>query len=67
VLCLIWPTANQKIIKQVGLGWEERCGDTVVAEDRTEIVEEGERVSARSELSDEVPVATEEYGVQKKY
>jgi NCS1 family nucleobase:cation symporter-1 len=67
VLCLIWPTENQKIIKQMGLGWEEQCGDTVVAEDGTEIVEEGERVSARSEASDDVAVATKEYRVQKKY
>lgn len=51
----------------MGFGWEEQCDETVVAEDGTEILEEGKRVSARSESSDEAPVATEEYGAPKKY
>ncbi|QIW98081.1 hypothetical protein AMS68_003599 [Peltaster fructicola] len=42
VLCLIWPTQNQKLIKDMGLGWEEISYRPVVAEDGTVIGEEFE-------------------------
>jgi NCS1 family nucleobase:cation symporter-1 len=51
LLCLVWPTANQKLIKELGLGWEESCGDVIMAADGTIIVEEGKVVRARSETS----------------
>jgi len=37
VLCKIWPTKNQKLIKEMGLGWEEMSFREVVAEDGTVI------------------------------
>ncbi|KAF4624327.1 hypothetical protein G7Y89_g13845 [Cudoniella acicularis] len=67
VLCIIWPTDNQKIIKEMGLKWEEECGDAVVAEDGTEIVEEGKQVHARNDSSEGIPRETEMYGGQDKY
>lgn len=66
VICLIWPTANQKLVKEMGLGWEESCGDEILAADGTVIVEEGKVVRARSETSDDVGgVMGEEFG--RKY
>ncbi|RAL63675.1 hypothetical protein DID88_003718 [Monilinia fructigena] len=39
-LCTIWPTKNQKIIKEMNLGWESQYGDIVIAEDGTRIAEQ---------------------------
>ena len=66
VICLFWPTKNQRLIKEMGLGWEEASGDRIVAEDGTEIIEEGKRVHAVGEISDD-GVGREEYGVEGKY
>lgn len=54
VLCTIWPTKSQALIKEMGLGWEEQSGDIVVAEDGTQIVEEGREVRVRDESSDDI-------------
>jgi nucleobase:cation symporter-1, NCS1 family len=42
VICLVWPTRNQKIIKEMGLGWEEMGNREVVAADGTIITDEQE-------------------------
>jgi len=49
LICLVWPTHNQKLIKEMGLKWEQESGDFVVAADGTEIVQEGMVVRAREE------------------
>ncbi|KAG0647479.1 Allantoin transport [Hyphodiscus hymeniophilus] len=67
LICLFWPTQNQILIKEMGLGWEEASGDRIVAEDGTEIVEEGKTVHAvGGEISDDA-VGREEYGIDSKY
>jgi NCS1 family nucleobase:cation symporter-1 len=40
ILCLIWPTKNQKLIKEMGLGWEEMSYKDIVAADGTIISED---------------------------
>ena len=42
VLCLVWPTKNQKLIREMGLGWEEISYQPIVAVDGTMIPEEQE-------------------------
>ncbi|KAM3081143.1 hypothetical protein ACMFMG_005098 [Clarireedia jacksonii] len=54
-ICKVWPTKNQKIIKEMGLGWESQYGDFIVAEDGTKIVEQGRIVRAISDGSDGEP------------
>jgi NCS1 family nucleobase:cation symporter-1 len=66
IICLFWPTRNQSLIKEMGLGWEEASGDRIVAEDGTEIVEEGKTVHAVGEISDD-GVGRDEYGIDGKY
>lgn len=68
-ICFFWPTRNQVLIKEMGLGWEEESGDMVVAEDGTQIVEEGSKVHAVSEIPeiDGTVVSSESYGVHEKY
>lgn len=45
-ICKVWPTRNQRLIKEMGLTWESQKGDVVLAADGTEIVEEGKTVHA---------------------
>jgi NCS1 family nucleobase:cation symporter-1 len=66
VICLFWPTRNQRLIKEMALGWEEASGDRIVAEDGTEIVEEGKAVHVVGEISDD-GIGREEYGIDTKY
>ena len=66
MICLFWPTRNQRLIKEMGLRWEEASGDRIVAEDGTEIIEEGKTVRAVGEISDD-GLGREEYGVNAKY
>lgn len=40
VLCLIWPTKNQRLIREMGLGWEEMSHRELVAVDGTIITDE---------------------------
>nr|POE77586.1 allantoin permease [Quercus suber] len=42
LLCLVWPTANQKIVRQLDLGWEEMSYQQLVAVDGTVIRDEQE-------------------------
>lgn len=65
VLCFIWPTANQKLIKEMGLGWEEKSGDEVVAEDGTNIVEVGGFVREKNDSEDDGHVTSEAYSASK--
>ena len=67
VICKVWPTRNQRLIKEMCLTWEQKSGDEVIAEDGTVIVEEGGVVRARSETSDGDGIGREEYGVEKNY
>jgi len=62
-ICKVWPTKNQKIIKEMGLSWESQYGDFIVAEDGTQIVEQGRIVRAISDGSDGEP-GTVVYGKQ---
>lgn len=66
-LCKVWPTKNQKLIKEMGLRWEEQKGDTVVAADGTRIVEEGKIIRVLGETSDGTEMGQEAYVVDKKY
>jgi NCS1 family nucleobase:cation symporter-1 len=40
VACKIWPTRNQRLIKEMGLGWEEMSYREVVTEDGTVVKDE---------------------------
>lgn len=61
VLCQFWPTKNQKLIKEMGYGWEYAVGDEFVAPDGTTIVE---RDGAVYEAD---PVESVEAPVEYKY
>jgi NCS1 family nucleobase:cation symporter-1 len=61
VLCIIWPTKNQKLIKEMNLRWEEECDERIFTEDGTEIVEIRRNVIAQEGF------VGEEYGVAGKY
>lgn len=39
LICLVWPTQNQKMVKELGLGWEEMSYKEIVGEDGTIITE----------------------------
>jgi NCS1 family nucleobase:cation symporter-1 len=45
LVCLVFPTQNQRRVKELGLGWEEMAGRKLLAEDGTVISEgmEGHR------------------------
>ncbi|KAI9739963.1 MAG: hypothetical protein M1818_005019 [Claussenomyces sp. TS43310] len=60
-LCLIWPTKNQKLIREMALGWEAASGDVLCAEDGTEIVEEGKGLYAKEGV-----VTQETYAAEPK-
>jgi len=66
-ICLVWPTKNQKLIKEAGLTWEELGDAPIVAEDGTEIVEEGKVVRERSFNGYGEGVIEESYGASKNY
>lgn len=42
VLCRVWPTQNQKVIKEAELGWEEMSYKDIVTSDGTVITDEQE-------------------------
>lgn len=64
-ICMVWPTRNQALIKEMGLTWEEASTVPVLAEDGTEIIEEGDKVRAVSEGSGS-EVGRETYPMQLK-
>ncbi|KAI9737082.1 MAG: hypothetical protein M1834_000672 [Cirrosporium novae-zelandiae] len=39
LICLVWPTGNQKLIKEMNITWEEESCKVIVAEDGTEVRE----------------------------
>ena len=51
----------------MGLKWEEQSGEAIIAEDGTEIVEEGKFVRERDGNSYGDGVFRETYGVEKTY
>jgi NCS1 family nucleobase:cation symporter-1 len=67
VLCKVWPTKNQKLIKEMGLRWEKQKGDAVVAADGTRIVEEGNIFRVLGETSYGTELGQEAYVVDKRY
>ena len=42
VLCLVWPTKNQRLVREMGLKWEEMGDREIVAADGTVIPAENE-------------------------
>lgn len=42
LLCLVWPTRNQKVVREMGLKWEEISATEIVAADGTVITNEQE-------------------------
>jgi nucleobase:cation symporter-1, NCS1 family len=42
LICLVWPTRNQRLIKEMGLGWEEMGNREIIAADGTVITDEQE-------------------------
>lgn len=48
-LCRIWPTENQKLIRESGLGWEELSGDDIMTIDGTTMVEDGFGIRTENE------------------
>lgn len=41
-ICRVWPTKNQRLVKEMGLGWEEMSDREIVAMDGTSIPESAE-------------------------
>ena len=39
-ICSVWPTQNQKTVREMGLGWEEMGKKEIVAVDGTVISDE---------------------------
>jgi NCS1 family nucleobase:cation symporter-1 len=66
-LCSIWPTKNQKLIKEMGLSWEEASGDAIIAEDGTEIVQDGAVVREKAINDDGDAVLHEPYVAKKDF
>lgn len=67
-LCTVWPTKNQKLIKEAGLTWEELGDAPIIMEDGTEIIEEGNVVRERSINEEEAEgVLQEPYGTKKDF
>ncbi|KAF7944085.1 hypothetical protein EAE96_010495 [Botrytis aclada] len=65
-LCKVWPTQNQKLIKEMGLGWESQYGDIVIAEDGTQIAINADAVTAISDDSESVNRTTVAYRGEKE-
>jgi nucleobase:cation symporter-1, NCS1 family len=61
-ICRVWPTANQKIIQELKLGWEENSDGEVVAEGEVTIFEKGRKVEARNQSESRNDVGKEEGG-----
>ncbi|TGO82803.1 hypothetical protein BPOR_0755g00040 [Botrytis porri] len=65
-LCKVWPTPNQKLIKEMGLGWESQYGDIVIAEDGTQIAINADAVTAISDDSESINRTTVAYRGEKE-
>jgi nucleobase:cation symporter-1, NCS1 family len=71
VLCLVWPTHNQKLVKEMGLGWEEMSRKDIIAVDGTVITAEQEgypdaRIEDEEKWGGHV-VGSSEYADQKHF
>lgn len=62
-LCLVWPTKNQKLIKDMGLRREQQADEEIYAEDGTLILHTGVAESSGSDIN----VGREEFVVGEKY
>jgi NCS1 family nucleobase:cation symporter-1 len=72
VLCLVWPTQNQKLVKEMGLGWEEMSRRDIIAVDGTIITAEQEgypdpAIESEEEKWDGRVVGQSEYPAQKHF
>jgi NCS1 family nucleobase:cation symporter-1 len=61
LVCLVWPTKNQRLVKEMGLGWEEMSYRDIVSEDGTVITED---MTGHPEVLDVVGGV---YGGSEKY
>lgn len=52
-ICKVWPTPNQKLIKEMGLKWEKMSEEPILAEDGTEIRHTGVLASSGSDIARE--------------
>lgn len=52
-LCLVWPTRNQKTIREQRLSWEQAGNEEIIAPDGTTIFETGSRVYAGDSTGEE--------------
>ena len=71
-LCLVWPTQNQKLVKEMGLKWEEMSRKDIVAVDGTIITAEQEgyadaRIEAAEEKWGGAVVGSSGYADQKHF
>ena len=48
VLCLVWPTRNQRLIKELGSRWEEAGNEEIVARDGSRVTEVGQDSESRN-------------------
>jgi NCS1 family nucleobase:cation symporter-1 len=72
VLCLVWPTQNQKLVKEMGLGWEEMSRRDIIAVDGTIITAEQEgypdpAIESEEEKWGGQVVGQSEYPAQKHF
>lgn len=69
IVCKLWPTRNQRLIKEMGLAWEEMGDREIIAEDGTVIVEVGSVVQEADIVgsgSDGEPVREQKAGYAKE-
>lgn len=59
-LCTVWPTQNQKAVKEMGFKWEDASGDQFVAADGTVMVEQGDGVYEADEVVTQVEAPASE-------
>jgi NCS1 family nucleobase:cation symporter-1 len=57
VTCRILPTRNQKLVEEMGLGWEEMSYRDIVAEDGTIITDD---LTGHPEIQPKVPLVEDE-------
>jgi NCS1 family nucleobase:cation symporter-1 len=65
-ICKVWPSQNQKIIREMGLSWEQKSdSEEVFAEDGTIIIEKG-KVESPSTSSEGGIFARVIHSIQQK-
>lgn len=48
ILCKVWPTGNQRLIKEMEIGWEWMAGEELRGEDGTAARKESAAVLVRA-------------------